>query len=225
MADALAPPETKATAPEALEKAAKPKQERSPKRETGAKPEAAPAEAAKPEPPAAATERFGPRSRAPGTARRPMATGPSGARAFRRPREAIPLQTNRSIFQGKWGIAHIYSSSNNTIIHITDLSGAETIARVSGGMATSRDKDKGSAYPAMIAARRAAQEATAKGITGVHLRIRAPGGHKKRIPGEGVQSAIRTLVRSGLRAGRIEDATPIPHDTTRKKGGRRGRRV
>lgn len=161
---------------------------------------------------------------APAAAKEPR-EAPRSARPFRKPREALPLQTSRSQFQGKWGIAHIYSSSNNTIIHVTDLSGAETISRVSGGMATSRDKDKGSAYPAMIAARRVAQECVAKGLTGVHLRIRAPGGHKKRIPGEGVQSAIRTLVRSGLRAGRIEDATPIPHDTTRKKGGRRGRRV
>ena len=206
-------------------------EEAKPKKARPAKPEAP--KAAKPEMPKAseAEARAPAVERAPLMRSRPLSAdgresrGPPGARPFRRPREAIPLQTNRSIFQGKWGIAHIYSSSNNTIIHITDLSGAETIARVSGGMATSRDKDKGSAYPAMIAARRAAQEAVAKGITGVHLKIRAPGGHKKRIPGEGVQSAIRTLVRSGLRAGRIEDATPIPHDTTRKKGGRRGRRV
>ena len=34
----------------------------------------------------------------------------------------------------KWGVAHIYSSYNNTIIHITDLTGAETIAKASGGM-------------------------------------------------------------------------------------------
>ena len=33
----------------------------------------------------------------------------------------------------KWGIAHIYSSYNNTIIHITDLTGAETVSISSGG--------------------------------------------------------------------------------------------
>lgn len=125
----------------------------------------------------------------------------------------------------KWGIAHIYSSENNTIIHITDISGAETISRVTGGMVTDRDKDKGKAFPAMRAARRAAAEAREKGITGLHLRIRAPGGHKKKIPGEGAQPAIRGLVRTGLRIGRIKDVTPVPHDTTRKPGGRRGRRV
>lgn len=127
--------------------------------------------------------------------------------------------------EGKWGIAHIYSSENNTIIHITDMSGSETISRVTGGMITDRDKDKGKAFPAMRAARRAAGEAMEKGITGLHLRIRAPGGHKKKIPGEGAQPAIRGLVRAGLRIGRIKDVTPVPHDTTKKPGGRRGRRV
>jgi len=125
----------------------------------------------------------------------------------------------------KWGVAHIYSSENNTIIHITDITGAETIARCSGGMLTDRDKEKGKPFPAMKAAKRAAEEALEKGITGVHLRIRAPGGHDKKIPGEGAQPAIRGIVRAGLRIGRIKDVTPIPHDTTRKPGGRRGRRV
>ena len=125
----------------------------------------------------------------------------------------------------KWGVAHVYSSTNNTIIHITDLTGSETIARCSGGMITSRDKDKGSPFPAMKAARKVAEEALAKGIIGVHLKIRAQGGHKKKIPGAGAQPAIRALVRAGLKIGRIEDATPVPHDSTRKKGGRGGRRV
>lgn len=125
----------------------------------------------------------------------------------------------------KWGIAHIYSSDNNTIIHITDVTGAETISRVSGGMITNRDKDKGSPYPAMRGARKVADEAMAKGITGVDLKIRAIGGNNKRIPGAGAQPAIRALIRGGLMIGKIEDVTPIPHDTTRKKGGRRGRRV
>ncbi len=147
-------------------------------------------------------------------------------RTFRR-QERVPRKVEFRMprQQGKWGIAHIYSSENNTIIHITDITGAETIARVSGGMVTNRDKDKGMPYPAMRAAQRAAQEALSKGIVGVHFKIRAPGGHKKKMPGQGAQPAIRTLIRSGLRAGRIEDVTPIPQDSTKKKGGRRGRRV
>jgi len=127
--------------------------------------------------------------------------------------------------QLRWGLAYIFSSENNTIIHITDLTGGETISRYSGGMMTDRDKDAGTPYPAMLAARKAADEAIAKGIQGVHLKVRAPGGLKKRSPGQGAQPAIRALVRSGLRIGRIEDITPIPHDGCRKPGGRRGRRV
>jgi len=143
-----------------------------------------------------------------------------------REKAQAPSDQGRQFQQrGKWGVAHIYSSVNNTIIHITDITGAETIARCSGGMVTKRDKDKGSAFPAMQAARKAAGDALAKGITGVHLKIRAPGGHKKRMPGQGAQPAIRSLVRAGLRIGKIEDVTPLPHDTTRKPGGKRGRRV
>lgn len=139
----------------------------------------------------------------------------------RRPRE----QRFQSNIGGKWGIAHIFSSSNNTIIHITDITGSETLSRVTGGMITNRDKDKGMPYPAMKAAQKAASDAIAKGLIGVHLRVRATGGIGKRIPGQGAQSAIRSLVRAGLRVGTIEDVTPIPHDGCRKKGGRRGRRI
>ncbi|WP_297476889.1 30S ribosomal protein S11 [Thermococcus sp.] len=125
----------------------------------------------------------------------------------------------------KWGVAHIYSSYNNTIIHITDLSGAETVSRWSGGMVVKADRDEPSPYAAMIAARRAAEEAMEKGFAGVHIKVRAPGGSKSKSPGPGAQAAIRALARAGLRIGRVEDATPIPHDGTRPKGGRRGRRV
>ncbi|HEV2231377.1 MAG TPA: 30S ribosomal protein S11, partial [Thermoplasmata archaeon] len=38
-------------------------------------------------------------------------------------------------------------------------------------------------------------------------------------------AAIRALSRAGIRINRIEDVTPIPHDGTKAKGGRRGRRV
>ncbi|AEK72843.1 30S ribosomal protein S11 [Thermococcus sp. 18S1] len=125
----------------------------------------------------------------------------------------------------KWGVAHIYSSYNNTIIHITDLTGAETVSRWSGGMVVKADRDEPSPYAAMIAARRAAEEAMEKGFTGVHIKVRAPGGSRSKSPGPGAQAAIRALSRAGLRIGRVEDATPIPHDGTRPKGGRRGRRV
>jgi len=127
--------------------------------------------------------------------------------------------------EGRWGVAHIYSSSNNTIVHITDLTGAETISIWSGGRIVKADREEGSPYAAMQAAARAAAEAMAKGIIGVHVKVRAPGGSKSKIPGPGAQAAIRALARAGLKIGRIEDVTPTPHDGTRPKGGRRGRRL
>jgi len=125
----------------------------------------------------------------------------------------------------KWGIAHIYSTTNNIIIHITDITGAETIARCSGGMMTDKDREEGMPFPAMQAAKKVAEDAMEKGLTGVHIRVRAHGGVKARSPGPGAQPAIRALARAGLRIGMIEDVTPIIHGTMRKKGGRLGRRV
>jgi small subunit ribosomal protein S11 len=126
---------------------------------------------------------------------------------------------------GRWGTAHIFASFNNVIITITDLTGAETIARCSGGMVTKSAKDEGSPYTAMKVAQTVAEAAREKGIDKVNVRIRGQGGNKERTPGRGAQAAIRALIRSGVKIGKIEDVTPIPHDGCRKKGGRRGRRV
>jgi small subunit ribosomal protein S11 len=125
----------------------------------------------------------------------------------------------------KWGIAHIFSSSNNTIITITDITGAEVIARFSAGMMTDKDREGGSPYPALRAAIKAADAAREKGINAVHIKVRAPGGIKSKSPGAGAQPAIRALARAGLRIGRIEDSTPLGHGFMRSKGGRRGRRI
>ena len=125
----------------------------------------------------------------------------------------------------RWGIAHIFSSVNNTIVHITDVTGAETIAVASGGQVSDKDMNKGKPFTAMKVAKKAAEKAQAAGVTNLHIRIRAPGGNKSKIPGQGAQPAIRALARAGFRIGTIEDITPISHDTIRKKGGRRGRRV
>lgn len=126
----------------------------------------------------------------------------------------------------KWGIAHIYSSYNNTIIHITDITGCVTIAKASGGMVVKSDRMESSPTAAMAAAKKAAEGAMEKRITGLHIKIRAPGGHNgPSNPGPGAQAAIRALSRMGMKIGIIEDVTPVPHDSCRKKGGKRGRRV
>jgi small subunit ribosomal protein S11 len=125
----------------------------------------------------------------------------------------------------KWGVAHIYSSYNNTIVHITDLTGAETIAMSSGGRHVKADRFESSPYAAMKSASAASDAARSKGISSLHIKVRAVGGTGPRTPGPGAQAAIRAIARSGFKIGRIEDVTPIPHDATRKPGGRRGRRA
>lgn len=126
----------------------------------------------------------------------------------------------------RWGVAHIFASYNDTIIHITDITGNETLAVASGGMMVKSDRMESSPTAAMMAAKRAAEIARDKGISGLHVKVRAPGGHNgPHNPGPGAQAAIRALSRQGLRIGIIEDVTPMPHGGCRKKGGKRGRRV
>ena len=139
------------------------------------------------------------------------------------PRPERPDRARRR--DSKHGIAHIFSSYNDTIIHITDISGAETFSRKSGGMFVKADRNESSPYAAMKAANAAAQEAQSKGVYQLYVRYRAPGGHKNRTPGPGTQAALRALKRSGMRIIRLEDVTPLPHNGCRRKGGRRGRRM
>lgn len=121
----------------------------------------------------------------------------------------------------KWGVAHIFSSFNNTLITITDVTGAETIAKISGGMVTKAARDESSPYTAMQMATEIADKIRDKGLVGVHIKVRAPGGNNHRSPGPGAQAAIRAFARAGIKIGRIEDVTPIPHDGTWVKKGRR----
>jgi len=92
-------------------------------------------------------------------------------------------------------------------------------------MKVKADRDESSPYAAMLAAQDVAEACKQYGITALHIKLRATGGNKTKTPGPGAQSALRALARSGMKIGRIEDVTPIPSDTTRRKGGRRGRRL
>lgn len=126
----------------------------------------------------------------------------------------------------RWGLANIYASYNNTIIHITDITGTETIARASGGMMVKSDRMESSPTAAMMAAKKVAESLHEQGVNALHIKVRAPGGHNgPHNPGPGAQAAIRALSRMGIKIGIIQDVTPIPHGGCRKKGGRRGRRV
>ena len=121
----------------------------------------------------------------------------------------------------KCGIAHVYSSFNNTLITITDQTGAETLAKSSGGTVVKQNRDEASPYAAMQMAEVVAEKAKAAGIEGVHVRVRGPGGNGNSSPGPGAQATIRALARAGLEIGRIEDVTPIPHDGTRAPKNKR----
>lgn len=124
-----------------------------------------------------------------------------------------------------FGVAHIYASFNDTFVHITDLSGRETISRVTGGMKVKADRDESSPYAAMLAAQDVAERCKEVGITALHIKVRGTGGNKTKAPGPGAQSALRALARAGMKIGRIEDVTPIPTDSTRRAHGRHGRRL
>ncbi|KAK1922578.1 putative structural constituent of ribosome [Papiliotrema laurentii] len=138
---------------------------------------------------------------------------------------AVSLGPNVAEGENVFGVAHIFASFNDTFVHVTDLSGKETISRVTGGMKVKADRDESSPYAAMLAAQDVAAKCKEVGITALHIKLRATGGTGTKQPGPGGQAALRALARAGMRIGRIEDVTPVPSDSTRRKGGRRGRRL
>jgi small subunit ribosomal protein S11 len=126
----------------------------------------------------------------------------------------------------RWAIAHIYSTYNNTIITVTDITGTETIARATGGQMVKADRLESSPTAAMGCAKKIAELCRDKGVNGLYIRVKAKGGHQgPKNPGPGAQAAIRALSRVGIRIGKIEEVTAEPHNGCRAKGGRRGRRV
>ncbi|KAM3146401.1 ribosomal protein S14 [Paramecium bursaria] len=124
-----------------------------------------------------------------------------------------------------FGVVHILATWNDTFIHVTDLTGRETLVRVTGGMKVKSDREESSPYAAMQAARDVYDKLKALKINCLHVKLRARGGVDTRQPGPGAQAALRALARLGMKIGRIEDVTPIPTDSTRRPGGRRGRRL
>lgn len=119
-------------------------------------------------------------------------------------------------------IAYVFSSSNNTIVHITDLAG-NTLSRVSGGMITKHSRLKSNPTTAMFVAKKAAERARDLGITALYIRSRA----KTNSPGlgPGGHAAIKTLSKEGFRIISLLDTTRVPRGGPKKKGGKRGRRV
>ena len=125
----------------------------------------------------------------------------------------------------RWAVAHIFASHNNIIITVTDATGAETIAKCSGGMVVRAQREESRPHAAMLAANQVADTLKERGIGQVQVRLRGAGGKRGGNPGTGAQAAIRALTRAGIQITRIDDVTPVPHDGGKPKGGRRVRRV
>src|SRR3989338_3670704 len=119
-------------------------------------------------------------------------------------------------------IAYIYSTQNNTFVHITDLAG-NTLSRISGGMVTKHSRLKADPTVAMFVAKKAASRAKDLGITALYIRTRAKTGSVG--IGPGAHAAVKSLSKEGFKIINILDATRVARGGPKKKGGRRGRRV
>lgn len=118
-------------------------------------------------------------------------------------------------------IVNIYASFNNTLVHVTDMSG-KTISKVSGGMVTKHNRLKANPTIAMFIAKRITEEIKDLGIKSLYFRIRAK--TRNPAPGPGAHTIIKSLSRAGFKILNILDTTRVPRGGPKKKGGRRGRR-
>ena len=124
--------------------------------------------------------------------------------------------------QERIGILNIYTTFNNTIMNLTDLSG-KSLAKFTGGQLTKQDRLKANPTIAMFMSQKIAEEAKDNGITGFYVKVRAQTGQNN--PGPGTHSAVKSLTRAGFKILSIMETTRIPRGGPKKKGGRRGRRV
>jgi small subunit ribosomal protein S11 len=111
-----------------------------------------------------------------------------------------------------FGVAHVKSSFNNTIVTITDMSG-NVIIWSSGGKIGNKGSRKSTAFAAQMAARRCADEVLSLGMKRIEIWVKGPG--------SGRESVIRSLKSSGLEIARIKDVTAMPHNGTRQPRRRR----
>ena len=111
-----------------------------------------------------------------------------------------------------YGVAHIKSSFNNTIVSITDPQGA-VIAWASSGHVGFKGSRKSTPFAAQMAAESAARKAAEHGMKKVDVFVKGPG--------SGRETAIRSLQAAGLEVGTISDVTPQPHNGCRPPKRRR----
>ena len=110
------------------------------------------------------------------------------------------------------GQAHIKSTFNNTIVSITDRTGA-VISWSSAGEMGFKGSRKSTPYAAQMAAETAAKRAQEHGVRKVDVFVKGPG--------SGRETAIRSLQATGLEVGSIQDVTPVAHNGCRPPKRRR----
>ena len=118
-------------------------------------------------------------------------------------------------------VINIYTSFNNTLVHVTDMSG-KTLAKVTGGQVTKHDRLKANPTIGMFIAKRIAENMKELGVKSFYVRIRTKTGNPA--PGPGAHAIVKSLTREGFKILNILDTTRIPRGGPKKKGGRRGRR-
>lgn len=112
----------------------------------------------------------------------------------------------------EFGVAHIRSTFNNTIITITDKAG-NAISWSSAGNAGYKGSRKSTPFAAQIAAESCAKTAMDQGMKEVEVHVKGPGA--------GREAAIRSLQAAGLEVSSIKDVTPVPHNGCRPPKRRR----
>ena len=112
-----------------------------------------------------------------------------------------------------YGVAHIKSSFNNTIISITDQ-GGNVIAWASAGSAGFKGSRKSTPFAAQTAAESAARKAMEQGLRKADVEVTGPG--------SGRETAIRSIQNLGIEVTGIKDVTPVPHNGCRPPKRRRG---
>ena len=110
------------------------------------------------------------------------------------------------------GIVHVKASFNNTIVTITDTTGA-TLSWGSSGIVGFKGTRKSTPFAAQRASEQAAQAAMRHGLKEVIVKVRGAG--------SGRESAVRALSNAGLTITSIEDVTPLPHNGCRARKRRR----
>ncbi|MEX0920862.1 MAG: 30S ribosomal protein S11 [Candidatus Pacearchaeota archaeon] len=118
-------------------------------------------------------------------------------------------------------VVNIYTSFNNTIVHVTDMSG-KTLTKVTGGMVTKHGRLKANPTIAMFISKRISEDLKEKNVGSLYFRIRTKTGNPA--PGPGANAIVKSLSREGFKILNILDTTRYPRGGPKKKGGRRGRR-